>query len=156
MLIPKIRNISIILVCVFALIQCVKDNNYLPYAKVDVDISLYPGLSGIGASCSLIMLPTTDSYRGLNGLILYRESTDVFKAYEMTCPYDTVLLTINNVKPYYLATDCKMTCTDSVVCPTCHSVYYLSLGGAKTKGPSRRNLKEYNVYSDGNWLHISN
>ena len=83
---------------------------------------------------------------GSRGIIIYRASNDVFKAYDRHCTFDSsnscalVSVEVNNITGF---DDC------------CGSKFILT-DGSVTQGPANLPLKQYQTSFDGNELRIFN
>ena len=127
--------------------SCSKDNDNqntaIPYVEVNERISIndpqYSNLSNVGGWTYLTA--------GSRGIILYRESTDVVRAYERHCTYDPqeVCSTVDMEIGLLQANDYDC----------CGSVFNIATNGI-LKGPATRPLLEYDVVFDGNYVEVTN
>ena len=127
--------------------SCSKDSNdqnvAIPYVPVNERISindpLYNDLRNISGWAYL--------NAGSRGIILYRESTEVVKAYERQCTYDPqeVCSTIDMELGLLQANDFDC----------CGSVFNIATNTI-LKGPASRPLIQYDVVFDGTWVTVSN
>ena len=124
-------------------ICCKSPENKIPYVYVDITINLdkpeYFELNAIG---NFIYV-----YGGVSGIVIYRDSRDVFFAYERACPYDPECGRVDVIADEYKMVD---TC--------CGSEFSLTLDGAVLKGPSEVALRQYKTYyySNTNELRVVN
>jgi hypothetical protein len=136
--------IFVVLAIILPVLSCDKNHSQIPNVYVDIYIDLTDPLY------SDIQLPGNYVYvtGGVNGIIVYRNSTDEFSAYERTCPYDP------DCGKVYVDMD-NFTAADTVCCG---SEFSLLIDGAKTQGPSVYPLKSYQCSYDlnSNMLHITN
>ncbi len=125
-------------------LSCDKNKSQIPNVYVDIYIDLTDPLY------SDLQLPGNFVYitGGVNGIILYRSSSDEFNAFERTCPYDPDCGKVTVDESSYTAID--------TVC--CGSEFSLLLDGTVTQGPSQFPLKSYYCSYDlnSNILHITN
>jgi nitrite reductase/ring-hydroxylating ferredoxin subunit len=138
---------KIILLIIFVLFSssyfaCSKDNSEtIPYVYVNFYIqpnsTLYQKLNSIGGWEYLT--------GGYNGIIVYRQSQDVFTAFDRACPYD-------------YKNGCRITVESSytTAIDSCCASRFLIYDGSPFQGPATVSLKQYKAYYDGNYLHISN
>lgn len=95
-----------------------------------------------------ISVPGTWMYinGGSRGIIIYRASTEEFKAYDRHCTYEP-------------ENSCGLVAVDSTditgVDDCCGSTFLLT-DGAVTKGPATLPLKQYQTSFDGNVLRVFN
>ncbi|MEA3450631.1 MAG: hypothetical protein U9Q83_01865 [Bacteroidota bacterium] len=112
-------------------IYCKSPENKIPYVFVDITINLdkpeYFELNAIGNYIYV--------YGGVSGIVVYRDSRDVFIAYERACPYDPECGRVVVIANEYKLVD---TC--------CGSEFSLTLDGAVLKGPSELSLRKYKTY----------
>ena len=139
------RPTNLIILALLALfVSCSKadKNNVIPYASVNIDIYTsdpdFVDLNAVGG--------WTYITGGVRGIIVYRYSNDVFKAYDRDCPYDPtstcslVSVETNNI----IASD-----------PCCGSRFQLT-DGSVVQGPATLPLQQYQTSWDGTVLHIYN
>jgi nitrite reductase/ring-hydroxylating ferredoxin subunit len=133
-----------VLLSISFLLSCDKNHSQIPNVYVDIYIDLTDPLY------SDIQLPGKYVYvtGGVNGIIIYRSSSDEFNAFERTCPFDP-----DCGKVY--VDEANYTAVDSVCCG---SEFSLLIDGAVTQGPSLYPLKLYACTYDlnSNMLHITN
>ncbi len=83
---------------------------------------------------------------GLKGLVIYRNSTELFSAYDRACPY-------------HVNADCALieVEADNVsAVDSCCGSRFLIIDGQVTQGPATTPLIRYRTTFDGNVLHIFN
>ena len=123
-------------------------NNFVPYARVDKYISLvnYNNLLIPGNSM-------TFPADGFAGLIVICISDMQYAAYDACCPFE-------GTRQSYIETNPGQngiygSSNPAATCKTCGSQYILYNGGYPIKGPSNRNLKQYQVTVLDNrlWIH---
>ena len=120
----------------------------MPYARVDTYLSLvnYNNLLIAGNSMTF---PT----EGYAGLIVMCIGDQQYLAFDACCPFEgskTSIVETNPGKTGVIASSNPV-----ATCKICGSQYILFSGGYPTKGPSTRNLKQYQVTSLDNrlWVH---
>jgi len=124
-------------------IKCKTPENKIPYLYVDFTINLdEPEFYELNAIGNYIYVTG-----GVSGIIIYRDSRDVFIAYERACPYDPECGRV-----YVIPDEYKM--RDSC----CGSEFSLTLDGAVLKGPTELPLREYKTYfyQNSNELRVVN
>ncbi len=145
-LIPNIiKTTGFLMVLWISLVfSCDKNQSQIPNVYVDIYIDLTDPLY------SDLQIPGNYVYitGGVNGIIVYRSSSDEFSAFERTCPYDPDCGKVFVDQANYTAVD--------TVC--CGSTFSLLLDGTVTKGPSPYPLKKYQCSYDlnSNILRITN
>ena len=132
-----------ILVIIISVASC-KKNTTDGVPVTAVDISLYtnnPSFVNLNAVGGWIYIAG-----GVRGILVYRQSTTQFMAYDRNCTYQPsnpcAIVYVNSTN--ILAVD---TC-----CKSKFSIY----DGSVTQGPAALPLKAYNTTFDGNVLHIFN
>jgi len=134
---------SFLVLLFFSTYSCKKDNEKaVPEVYVDFYINIndpqFYNLQSIGGYVYVT--------GGVAGIVVYRESSTSFLAYDRCCTYD-------------VDKRCKIqmdtTSNQKLFCPTCHSEFAIS-NGAVTKSPAKQPLKQYNTTFDGEKVHISN
>ena len=82
-----------------------------------------------------------------NGIIVFAGSDIDYYAFDRTCPHD-----------YSVDQSSVKVNVDFVqaICPKCSTVYELSAGGVRSKGPGKYQLKNYRTYFDGRFLRVWN
>lgn len=145
------RALQIIVAAFLVLVSynCSDDqNNFVPYAKVNKYISL--------ANYNTLYIPgnsVTFSSEGYAGLIVICINESQYYAFDACCPYEggstCIAKTETNKTGIYASSNPIATCN------CCGSQYNLFGGGYPTKGPSGRNLKQYQVSIVGDrlWIH---
>ena len=123
-------------------------NTFVPYARVDTYLSLvnYNNLLIAGNSMTF----PTEGYAGLIGMCIGDQQ---YLAFDACCPFEgskTSIVETNPGKTGVIASSNPV-----ATCKICGSQYILFSGGYPTKGPSTRNLKQYQVTSLDNrlWVH---
>ncbi len=137
-LIAKIINILFFLLIPVFFISCDDGDDWFPYVKVDIRLDIHTDLAHLGVGSS-------DTINGgLNGIIIYREPDNVFKAYDRTCPYEP-------------SHNCIVKLEDNLfaVCPCCNSRFVVTCG-SPDRSPASRPLKKYRTYVSGGVLYITN
>lgn len=137
------KNCFVLLItAVFSLHSCRKDDNSIPFVRVDLTININePQFSSLNTVGNWVYITG-----GSRGIILYRRTNDQFTALERHCPYDP------SVSSAYVQVDStNITATDH----TCNSSFQL-YDGAVTSGPSNKTLKQYNTNFDGTWVRVYN
>ena len=123
-------------------------NNFVPYAKVDKYISLvnYNNLVIPGNSMTF----PSDGY---SGLIVVCISDNQYLAYDACCPHEGLKNSIIETNPGQ--SGLVSSSNPVATCKVCGSQYILFNGGYPVKGPSTRNLKQYQVTVIDNrlWIH---
>jgi nitrite reductase/ring-hydroxylating ferredoxin subunit len=139
-----ILSIIISAISIFTIQSCDKEHNQIPNVFVDIEIDLTDPLY------SDLQLPGNYVYitGGVNGIIVYRSTSNEFDAYERTCPHDPDCGIVYVDRENYTAVD--------TVC--CGSEFSLLIDGAVTQGPSKFPLKTYTCIYDinSNILRIKN
>lgn len=132
-----------------AIFSCADDqNNFVPYAKVDKYISLVNNNNLLVPGNSM-----TFPGDGYGGLIVIFISDMQYLAFDACCPFEGNSLSYVETNPgqngIYASSNPVATCK------TCGSQYILYNGGYPIKGPSSRNLKQYQVTVLDNrlWVH---
>lgn len=143
----KKTYINLITICILvftiAFVSCKKDEkDYVPNVyvnfQIDPNSTMYLALNQVGGWAYIT--------GGVSGIIIYRESQEVFKAYDRACPYDyDVAGSLVEVEPSGL------TMIDSL----CGSRYIIT-DGSVLQGPSTRGLKAYRTSYDGRLLYVYN
>jgi hypothetical protein len=112
----------------------------IPYVKVDEYFLIYSDLYDLG------VLGTKFVRGGVNGIVLYRESDFVYRAYDRTC----------TLWPEHNAA--VVDDTLALRCPECGSVYIPSLGAMpdSKSGPAVYGLIEYKTVVQNDVLHVFN
>ena len=83
---------------------------------------------------------------GVNGIVVYRLSTDIFCAYDRACPYDW-----ENSAAWIVVEESGLTLTDN----HCGSQFNIIDGGV-IRGPAQFPLKTYKTRYDGMILKVYN
>ncbi len=133
----------------FLLNNCADDqNNFVPYARVNKYITL--------PNYNMLYIPgnsVTFSSDGYAGLIVICINESQYYAFDACCPYEGTGTCI--VKTESGKTGIYASSNPIATCSCCGSQYNLFGGGYPTKGPSGRNLKQYQVTIVGDrlWIH---
>ena len=142
------RKSIIIVTILFNILACSKDGQNdvaaIPYIEVDerIDINdpLYQNLNNIGGWAYI-------TAAGSRGIILYRVSTEIVKAYERQCTFDpTSVCSTTDVDPFTLQVndnDC------------CGSIFNLT-NGIVFQGPATIPLKQYSASIEGTYIVVVN
>jgi len=139
----KVKKYFLSLFLLFLLVDCKKSADTIPNVAVDFNIYLnepsYTSLNGIGNYVYL-----TGGYKGI---ILYRETQDIFIAYDRACSYDP------SVSAAIITVDTSGLGLSDHYCGSKFNI----LDGSVTKSPASRPLKRYAADFDGmNIVHIHN
>ncbi|PLW94335.1 MAG: hypothetical protein C0592_02985 [Marinilabiliales bacterium] len=129
-----------IIILIFFVSACKKDEHKMPYVPVDIYIdvnsAIYNDINAVGGYMYL-----TGGYKGI---IIYRAAYDQFVAIERACPY-------------HPTTDCERLVVEpsglTIADSTCGS-RFLILDGSIVNGPSTKPALVYSTYYDGHYLHI--
>ncbi len=138
----KLLKFCVFLVFVF-LISCDNPKNPIPYKYVDITLDLNkPEFIELKAIGNIVEITG-----GISGIIVYRSSTNEYKAYERTCTYDPECerIELNEFK-------------DKMVHNCCGSEFSLTMDGIVYKGLAELPLINYKViyYQNNNSLRILN
>jgi nitrite reductase/ring-hydroxylating ferredoxin subunit len=123
-------------------------NSFVPYAKVDKYVPL--------VNYNNLMIPVnsmTFPSDGYAGLIVICISDNQYLAYDACCPYEGLKNSIVETNPGQ--NGIISSSNPMATCKICGSQYILFNGGYPVKGPSTRNLKQYQVTVMDNrlWIH---
>ena len=128
----------------FSLQSCVKNNNLVPFVPVDLYLNLYlPGYSSLNAIGGWAYVSG-----GSRGIIIYRQSVDLFAAYDRHCTY-------NADNPCVIAeVDSSFTFVEC----SCDGSQYQLYDGLVIQGPAGYSLKPYRTSFSAmnNVVHIYN
>lgn len=120
--------------------QAVPGIPYVPVnQKVNINDPKYQSLQNIGGWAYVV--------GGSRGIILYRESTESFKAYERQCTYDPIQVCST------LDMDAAVLQANDYDC--CGSVFNI-LNGGISQGPASKALLQYQTSFDGTTVTITN
>ena len=123
-------------------------NSFVPYAKVDEYFNLvnYNNLLIAGNSMTFPAF-------GYAGLIVICISDQNYLAFDACCPFEGSRTSIVETNPG--KSGVVSSSNPVATCKICGSQYILFSGGYPTKGPSTRNLKQYQVTVLDNrlWVH---
>ncbi len=140
----KILFLFVAFLCLPFFNGCVKNNNIVPYVPVDlyINISLpsYSSLNAIGG--------WTYISGGSKGIILYRQTTDLFAAYDRHCTYNA-----DNT-----CGNAQVDSTNTFVECACDGSHYQLYDGTVIQGPAAYSLKTYRTSYDlmSNTIHVFN
>ncbi len=124
--------------------SCKKENTQtVPYIYVDFYVK--PNAT------SDIHLNTVGGWEyvtgGYSGILIYRQSTDAFLAYDRACPYD-------------YGNGCRVTVETSfttAIDSCCKSRFIIAMDGSPVSGSAATvSLKQYRTAYDGTYLHVYN
>jgi hypothetical protein len=126
------------------LLSCKKDKQGgVPYTPVDISINVNnPAYADIQVPGGWLYLGG-----GSLGIIVYRQSLDVFLAMDRHFPYQPEQLCRVTVD------DTQVTARDTACC---HSAFNIVDGGSVTQGPAATALQRYNTLFNGTILRIYN
>ncbi len=126
-----VTKIVFFLLFVFSFIECKTPENKIPYVYVDFTINLdNPEFYELNAIGNYVYVSG-----GVSGIVIYRDSRDVFFAYERACPYDPECgRVVVNADNYRLVDSC------------CGSEFSMTMDGAVVKGPAELPLRKYQTY----------
>ncbi len=133
-----------LLLTILIISSCSKDESD-KFPNVSINLTIYPGtgsyyaLGAVGGSMTL--------NGGVNGLIIYRRSTNEFMVYDRACTYDPT----NPCEQIEIENEGGFTAKDEC----CGSIFLLSTG-ENWDGPAPYGLKRYPSYYDGTSLTIWN
>ncbi len=133
----------LVIVSFLILFQC-EGYKHPTIPEVDVNFTVYPN------SVNYLDLNYIGGYMyftgGVNGIIIYRLSTDVFCAYDRACPYDW-----ENSSAWIVVEESGLTLSDQ----HCGSQFNIIDGGV-IRGPAKFPLKTYKTRYDGMILRVYN
>lgn len=139
----KINILSFILISIFSISACDKNNNIIPNVFVDRTIFItQPSYNQLNAVGGWIYL----NDEGVRGIIVYRKTIDEFRAYDRNCTFDPAEACAT-VEVESSGISAKDNC--------CGSVFELS-EGLVINGPATVSLKRYQTFFDGAALRITN
>ena len=129
------------LIFLFSGCEKIPPGDRIPDVFVEETINLnnfeYNALNNIGGYVYL--------QEGVRGIILYRQSPDVYRAFERNCPYqpmdECALVSVDESTFFMIDTCCSST---------------FDFDGNPTGGPARYPLLEYSVVVNNNLLTITN
>lgn len=134
---------AILTIIFFLVISCKKeDASTIPLVTVNLSLSLN--------NPEFINLQVDNGWTyvsgGSRGIIVYRNSTNDFKAFDRHCPYN----------PSSSCGLVSVDVTNLVGIDDCCGSRFLLSSGQVTQGPASRPLKEYRTSFDGSTLQIYN
>lgn len=140
----KISHIILVITASLFLSSCIRNNNLVPYVPVDLYINLYlPSYSNLNAIGGWAYVSG-----GSKGIIIYRQTADVFSAYDRHCTHnaDNPCGSVN------------VDSTSTFVECTCDGSQFQLYDGLVINGPAAFSLKPYRTsYSlSSNVVHIYN
>lgn len=124
--------------------SCNKNTNRVPYVPVDLYLNIsLPAYINLNANGGWVYVSG-----GSKGLIVYRQTTDLFLAYDRHCTYD-------------VNANCSAAAVDStnvVINCDCDGSQYQIFDGSVIQGPALAPLQQYQTSFDllSNTLHIYN
>jgi hypothetical protein len=131
--------------CLLISFSC-KKNDQSGVPDVSVDFNLYlsePSNSALNSVGNWVYV----SGHGIKGIIIYRQTLEIFTAYDRACPYDY------NVSASHIDVDSVNTI---FVDKNCGSKFNL-LNGQVSEGPATNPMKQYAADYDGsNIVHVHN
>ena len=135
----KIKVFILISFFLVSFFNCNKDNDIIQDVPVNVYFNIldpeFSHLNAVGNSLAIT--------GGLNGIIVYRVSTNEFVSFERTCTYQP-------------EENCAVENDNATAeCPCCESRYFL-LDGSVFNGPASLPLKSYRTTFDGTYVRITN
>jgi nitrite reductase/ring-hydroxylating ferredoxin subunit len=140
---------ALIVILTVGILACSDNQNkFVPYAKVDTYISLV-NYNNLLISGNSMTFPTV----GYAGMIVVCISDQQYLAFDACCPFEGAKNSIIETNPGQggIVSSSNPVAT----CKICGSQYILFSGGYPVKGPSTRNLKQYQVTMLDNrlWVH---
>lgn len=152
-----IAKITISFLLLLSAINCSKDqNSFLPYVKIDLQISLvnYNHLTIPGNS----ILFENYGYKGVI-VVCVNPDLNLYYAYDACCPYETdysgtvMIQQIKNLTP---APNTIYSSDFFGVCDKCGSKFNLMGSGQPTSGPATRYLQRYSISTGFESIMVSN
>jgi nitrite reductase/ring-hydroxylating ferredoxin subunit len=140
---------GILLTLLISLFACSDNqNNFVPFTKVDKYISLV-NYNNLYISGNSMTFPGD----GYAGLIVICISDQQYLAFDACCPFEGARNSVIETNPGQAGI--VSSSNPIATCKVCGSQYILFSGGYPTKGPSARNLKQYQVTALDNrlWIH---
>ncbi len=120
--------------------SCNYEQPGIPVVPVDIELNLNdPQYFELKSSGNFVYITG-----GVNGIIVYRKSSDEFCAYERTCPHDPDCGRVTVDADVFFAQD--------TVC--CNSKFSLDVDGAVVSGDSKFPLRMYSVSYSANQNRI--
>lgn len=137
------KKSSFLILIVLLVFACKKDTkDQVPF--VPVDFYLYPSdpkftsLNPVGGWAYIS--------GGSRGIIIYRNSTDKFSAFDRHCTYE----------PSDPCGTVEVESSNLIAVDSCCGSKFLITDGSVTNGPAAMPLRQYNAVFDGSKLHIYN
>ena len=129
-------------------LSCTKDNEeIIPNVRFSatVELSLLPDISHF-----IVKPGGLNPIVGINGITVYRVSSDQYNAFDLMCPHE-------HDKPGYFFTEVEDKGSGYMVCPECGTKFeVISEFGGVVEGPSKWPLKRYQTILSGTTLRIWN
>lgn len=136
------RIILPFLFVVFFVLGCRQNNRPIPEVPVNIAINIqnpeYQTLYGVGNWVYIS--------GGSKGIIVFRESTEQFRAYDRHCTY----------QPENTCSRVSVSDNNLVAVDTCCNSGFQLLDGAPISGPATIGLQQYNTSFDGNIIRVWN
>ena len=148
LMLKPVLHLTLLLAAMAFLACSDNQNSFVPYAKVDKYVSL--------VNYNNLMIPgnsMTFPSDGYSGVIVICISDMQYLAFDACCPHEGLKNSIIETIPGQ--TGIVSSSNPVATCKICGSQYILYNGGYPVKGPSSRNLKQYQVTAMDNrlWIH---
>ena len=148
LMLKPVLHLTLLLAAMAFLACSDNQNSFVPYAKVDKYVSL--------VNYNNLMIPgnsMTFPSDGYSGVIVISNSDMQYLAFDACCPHEGLKNSIIETNPGQ--TGIVSSSNPVATCKICGSQYILYNGGYPVKGPSSRNLKQYQVTAMDNrlWIH---
>ncbi|MEI6276327.1 MAG: hypothetical protein WCP08_10070 [Prolixibacteraceae bacterium] len=148
LMLKPVLHLTLLLAAMAFLACSDNQNSFVPYAKVDKYVSL--------VNYNNLMIPgnsMTFPSDGYSGVIVICISDMQYLAFDACCPHEGLKNSIIETNPGQ--TGIVSSSNPVATCKICGSQYILYNGGYPVKGPSSRNLKQYQVTAMDNrlWIH---
>jgi nitrite reductase/ring-hydroxylating ferredoxin subunit len=137
-----IRGLIVVFLVLLVMSGCGKEEEVIP--NVSFSGQIY--IPGLFENPTIFQFDVNHYRLGINGIVIYRVSPDVFYAFDLMCPYEKSL-------------DCLVEITDGAICtcPCCNSQFIIVMDpGSVVQGPARWPLKSYRTDVNGDYLYVSN
>ena len=148
--IPWIAGLAVFTL-VFLSVFCNKDKPCQDFPDTYINITLQPNTMDYIPAGGYVYVTANYPSRGI---IVYRQFTDQFLAFERTCPYDPYGCCLDDD-----ATQCTRLIVEGsgiIIIDSCCLSRYLMTDGSPFEGPSSCPLYQYQTYYDGTYLRIFN
>ncbi len=138
------QNIYLVVLLVLLIFfpRCQKNEEPIPYTYVNFYINLnspqYTNLTSVGGWVYV--------QGGYRGILVYRSSTEDFKAFDRACTY----------KPSSSCERIQVEENSITLVDTCCGSRFLITDGSVVNGPATISLREYRTYISGQALHVTN